>query len=43
MLVGFIRPNSGEAPWTPMVLIMGMTNCYASVRQGGQRDVFVWV
>ena len=40
MLVMCRRPNSGEALWRPMMLIRVMTNCYTSVKQGGQTDAF---
>ena len=43
MLVTVRRPNSGEAPWMPMMLIRVVTNCYTSVKQGAQSDVLFWV
>ena len=39
MLVTCRRPNSEEALSRPMMLIRVMTNCYTSVKQGGQTGV----
>ena len=36
-------PNSEEALSIPMMLLRGMTNCYTSVKLGGQTDVLLSV
>ena len=44
VMLGTCRgPNSEEALSIPMMLLRGMTNCYTSVKLGGQTDVLLSV